>query len=106
MLAHHGQTIDLTSGFVFDFNFLNPTWFLMTRRMRFITPTIFFAVNDNPVTKEKRWGMLVDINQLSESDIDNMVNACQEENGWGNETHSTGHTRKTIQTYAYFLMAS
>jgi molybdopterin-containing oxidoreductase family iron-sulfur binding subunit len=25
MLAHHGQTINLTSGFVFDFNFLNPT---------------------------------------------------------------------------------
>ncbi|MDC9714262.1 MAG: 4Fe-4S dicluster domain-containing protein [Gammaproteobacteria bacterium] len=41
-----------------------------------------------PVTKEKRWGMLIDVNKLTESNIEDMVNACQEENGWGNEVHS------------------
>ncbi|SFV88883.1 Sulfite reduction-associated complex DsrMKJOP iron-sulfur protein DsrO (=HmeA) [hydrothermal vent metagenome] len=46
-----------------------------------------------PVTNEKRWGMLIDTNKLSESDIENMVNACQEENGWGNEEHSTGYQK-------------
>jgi molybdopterin-containing oxidoreductase family iron-sulfur binding subunit len=44
-----------------------------------------FAANDNPVTNEKRWGMLVDTNKLTESNINDMVNACQEENGWGSE---------------------
>ena len=39
------------------------------------------AANDNPVTNEKRWGMLVDTNKLTESNINDMVNACQEENG-------------------------
>ena len=43
-----------------------------------------------PVTNEKRWGLLIDTNRLTEADIDNMVNACQEEQGWGDEAHSTG----------------
>jgi molybdopterin-containing oxidoreductase family iron-sulfur binding subunit len=49
-----------------------------------------FAAEDSPVTNEKRWGMLIDTNKLTESNIDDMINACQEENGWGSETHSTG----------------
>lgn len=52
-----------------------------------------FAANENPVTNEKRWGMLIDTNQLSEDNIDDMVSACQEENGWGNEVHSTGNQK-------------
>ena len=43
-----------------------------------------------PVTNEKRWGLLIDTNRLSEADIDNMVHACQEEQGWGDEAHSKG----------------
>ncbi len=49
-----------------------------------------FATKDTPVTNENRWGLLIDINKLTESNIEDMVNACQEENGWGNEKHSTG----------------
>ncbi len=45
----------------------------------------------NPVTNEKRWGMLIDTNQLTEENIDDMVDACQQEQGWGGEEHSTGH---------------
>lgn len=55
-----------------------------------ITLTTYVNANENPVTNEKRWGMLVDTNRLTEFDIDGMVTACQKENGWGNETHSTG----------------
>ena len=43
----------------------------------------------DPVTNEKRWGMLIDTNKLTEVDIDDMVNACQEEQGWGGEVHSS-----------------
>ncbi|WP_428087698.1 sulfate reduction electron transfer complex DsrMKJOP subunit DsrO [Candidatus Thioglobus sp.] len=49
-----------------------------------------FAANEKPVTNEKRWGMLIDTNKLTEDDIDVMVSACQEEQGWGNEINSTG----------------
>ena len=55
-----------------------------------ITLTTYVNANENPVTNEKRWGMLVDTNQLTESDIDGMVSACQKEHGWGDEIHSTG----------------
>ncbi len=55
-----------------------------------ITLTTFVNANESPVTDEKRWGMLIDTNKLTEADIDDMVNACQEEQGWGGETHSTG----------------
>ncbi len=41
-----------------------------------------------PVTNEKRWGMLINVNKLTESSIDDMIDACQEENGWGSEVHS------------------
>ena len=37
---------------------------------------------DEPVTNLKRWGLLVDITQLEESDVDACVNACQREHGW------------------------
>ncbi len=55
-----------------------------------ITLTTFVNANESPVTNEKRWGMLIDTNKLTESDIDDMVSACQEEQGWGGEIHSTG----------------
>lgn len=55
-----------------------------------ISLTTFSANNEKPVTNEKRWGMLVDVNKLTESNINDMVSACQEENGWGDEVHSTG----------------
>ncbi len=55
-----------------------------------ITLTTFVNANESPVTDEKRWGMLIDTNKLTESDIDDMVSACQEEQGWGGEIHSTG----------------
>ena len=56
-----------------------------------ITLTTFAAnANENPVTKDKRWGMLIDTNKLTEANIDGMVSACQKEQGWGNEAHSTG----------------
>ncbi len=58
-----------------------------------ITLTTFAADNKNPVTNAKRWGMLIDTNKLTESDIDTMVSACQKEQGWGGETHSTGDQR-------------
>ncbi|MEO1917136.1 MAG: twin-arginine translocation signal domain-containing protein, partial [Candidatus Thioglobus sp.] len=39
-----------------------------------ITLTSFAAnANENPVTNEKRWGMLVDTNKLTEVEIDGMV---------------------------------
>jgi len=55
-----------------------------------ITLTTYANANENPVTNEKRWGMLVDTNRLTESDIDGMVSACQKEHGWGDEIHSKG----------------
>jgi molybdopterin-containing oxidoreductase family iron-sulfur binding subunit len=53
-----------------------------------ITLTTFAKAGSEPVTDEKRWGMLIDTNKLTEDNIEDMVNACQEEQGWGNETHS------------------
>ena len=53
-----------------------------------VTLSTYVSADDQPVTDEKRWGMLVDTNKLAESDIDTMVSACQEEQGWGKETHS------------------
>ncbi len=59
-----------------------------------ITLTTFAAnANENPVTKEKRWGMLIDTNKLTEANIDGMVSACQKEQGWGGETRSTGNQK-------------
>ncbi len=60
-----------------------------------ITLTTFAAKpkETDPVTNEKRWGMLIDTNKLTETDIDDMVDACQEEQGWGSETHSTGYQK-------------
>ncbi len=56
-----------------------------------ITLTTFAAnANENPVTNEKRWGMLIDTNRLTEANIDGMVTACKKEHGWGSEAHSTG----------------
>jgi len=57
-----------------------------------ITLTTFAAdfEESDPVTNEKRWGMLIDTNKLTEDNIDSMINACQEEQGWGGEAHSTG----------------
>lgn len=40
------------------------------------------------VTNAKRWGMLVDTKGLTTESIDDMVNACKNENGWGHEKHS------------------
>jgi len=53
-----------------------------------VTLSTYVSAGDQPVTDEKRWGMLVDTNKLTESDIDTMVSACQKEQGWGKETHS------------------
>ncbi|MBT6922810.1 MAG: twin-arginine translocation signal domain-containing protein, partial [Candidatus Ruthia sp.] len=56
-----------------------------------ITLTTFAVnANENPVTPDKRWGMLIDTNKLTEANIDGMVSACQKEQDWGNEAHSTG----------------
>ncbi|WP_138119500.1 sulfate reduction electron transfer complex DsrMKJOP subunit DsrO [Bathymodiolus heckerae thiotrophic gill symbiont] len=56
-----------------------------------ITLTTYANVaSENPVTNEKRWGMLIDTNKLTETDIDDMIDACQEEQGWGSEILSTG----------------
>jgi molybdopterin-containing oxidoreductase family iron-sulfur binding subunit len=49
-----------------------------------------FAENKEAVTNQKRWGMLIDTNNLTEAEIDNMVSACMKEHGWGSELHSTG----------------
>ncbi|MBT3187229.1 sulfate reduction electron transfer complex DsrMKJOP subunit DsrO [Candidatus Thioglobus sp.] len=54
-----------------------------------------FAANDKSVTNAKRWGMLIDTNKLTETEIDGMVSACQKENGWGSEVHSTGNQKPT-----------
>ncbi len=54
-----------------------------------ITLTTFAVnANENPVTNEKRWGLLIDTNKLTEANIDGMVSACQKEQGWGNEANS------------------
>lgn len=37
---------------------------------------------DEPAPAHKRWGLLIDINQLSEDDVDACVQACQNEHGW------------------------
>jgi tetrathionate reductase subunit B len=58
-----------------------------------ITLTTFANANKMPVTNEKRWGMLIDTNKLTETDIDGMVSACQQEQGWGSELHSTGNQK-------------
>jgi molybdopterin-containing oxidoreductase family iron-sulfur binding subunit len=50
--------------------------------------TLKTFAGENPVTSEKRWGMLIDTNKLSESAIDNMISACKTENGWGSEAKS------------------
>ena len=49
-----------------------------------------FAANKEPVSSETRWGMLIDTNNLTETEIEVMVNACQKEHGWGSELHSIG----------------
>ncbi len=54
-----------------------------------------FAQRKNPVTNAKRWGMLVDTNKLTETDIDSMVDACQKEQGWGGEKYSIGNQKPT-----------
>ncbi|BAF61891.1 sulfate reduction electron transfer complex DsrMKJOP subunit DsrO [Candidatus Vesicomyidisocius calyptogenae] len=54
-----------------------------------ITLTTFASVSETPVTNKKRWGLLIDTNKLTETDIDGMVNACQQEQGWGTEIRST-----------------
>lgn len=54
-----------------------------------------FAEQQNPVTNDKRWGMLIDTNKLTDSQIDGMVEACQNEHGWGREKHSTGLQKPT-----------
>ncbi len=43
---------------------------------------------DVGVTNEKRWGMLIDSNKLTDADMEDMVAACKNEHGWGNEVHS------------------
>lgn len=55
-----------------------------------VSLTAFANINsdDGAVTNEKRWGMLVDTNKLTDEDTKAMVNACKKENGWGNEVHS------------------
>ena len=53
-----------------------------------ITLTTFAKNDAQEVSDKQRWGMLVDTNQLSETNIDTMVTACQKENGWGSEKHS------------------
>lgn len=58
-----------------------------------ITLTTFANANKMPVTNEKRWGMLIDTNKLTEADIDGMVSACQKEQGWGSELHSTDNQK-------------
>lgn len=45
-------------------------------------------VDDGRVSNQKRWGMLVDTNKLTQDDTQAMVSACQKENGWGNEIYS------------------
>jgi molybdopterin-containing oxidoreductase family iron-sulfur binding subunit len=60
-----------------------------------ITLTTYVKASDNPVTDEKRWGMLVNTHKLTETNIEDMVSACQEEQGWGNEEHSTGVQKPT-----------
>ena len=37
---------------------------------------------DQPADATVRWGMLIDINALDESDVDACVTACQREHGW------------------------
>ena len=48
---------------------------------------------DQPVSKDKRWGLLIDITQLDESDVDACVEACQREHGW----RDTGNPRTDAQ---------
>ena len=43
------------------------------------------SATDQPV----RWGLLIDTNALSESDVDACVSACQREHGWENDSNST-----------------
>jgi tetrathionate reductase subunit B len=37
----------------------------------------------DPVSPDRRWGMLIDSNAMSESDVDACVQACRQEHGWG-----------------------
>ena len=46
------------------------------------------VTDDQGVTNQKRWGMLVDTNKLTQEDSQAMVTACKKENGWGNEVYS------------------
>ena len=38
---------------------------------------------DQPVTNARRWGMLIDINKLTDGGVA-MVEACKREHGWDN----------------------
>jgi len=40
-----------------------------------------FAANDKSVTNAKRWGMLIDTNKLTETEIDGMV-SCLSKREW------------------------
>ncbi len=59
-----------------------------------IAPGVFLSAPaaakspDQPVSGDKRWGILVDTNKCADN-CDACVSACKEENGWGHsETHS------------------
>jgi molybdopterin-containing oxidoreductase family iron-sulfur binding subunit len=55
----------------------------------FLTTPAVAKPDDEAVTSDKRWGILVDTNKCA-SNCDACVSACKEENGWGkgDETHS------------------
>ncbi len=42
----------------------------------------------NTSSKNPRWGLLIDTNALSESDVDACVSACQREHGWESDPDS------------------
>jgi len=54
----------------------------------FLTTPAVAKPDDEAITSDKRWGILVDTNKCA-SNCDACVTACKEENGWGtSETHS------------------
>lgn len=60
----------------------------------FLTAPASARPADQPVTSDKRWGILVDTNKCADN-CDDCVTACETENGWGNSEPNSAPEQRT-----------
>ncbi len=60
----------------------------------FLTTPAVARPADQPVSSEKRWGILVDTNKCA-SNCDACVTACKDENGWGSTEHHSSQEQQS-----------